>query len=143
MENQAAISILDHQHHRVNINAVENIINNQANKRLSHTPSFWEDKANPYHAILPVIDLHQRSNPAARKDANDDQVVITSMKGAEVSMVVDGLFEVMTIHDSDTETTPHLMITIDSDFISGIARLNGQMVIRLDLAALGLPDKKH
>jgi purine-binding chemotaxis protein CheW len=142
MENQSAISILDYKHHRININGLENILNAQAQKRVPHKSSFLESATNLYRAILPVIDLRKRLNPSSGSDSSENQVVIDSMKGAEVSMVVDGVFKVLTIHDSDTDPAPHMMITIDSDFISGIVRLERQIIIRLDLGTLAPPDRK-
>ena len=51
-------------------------------------------------------------------------------------MVVDGVSEVLTVSDKEIEPAPSMVTTIDSDFITGIAKVNERLVILLDLGAI-------
>ena len=48
-------------------------------------------------------------------------------------MIVDGVSEVLTVPDGAVEPAPAIATTVDSTFITGIAKLEGRLVILLDL----------
>jgi purine-binding chemotaxis protein CheW len=47
---------------------------------------------------------------------------------------VDGVSEVLRIQDQVIEPTPPMVSTVDTAFITGIIKLEGRLVILLDLA---------
>jgi len=49
-------------------------------------------------------------------------------------MIVDGVSEVLTISEKDIEVAPAIALTMESAFITGIAKINQRLVIFLDLA---------
>jgi purine-binding chemotaxis protein CheW len=127
---------LANEHYGVDISAVESIIKMQPITRMPHAPSFVEGVTNLRGKVLPVIDLRRRFDLPAQKDTKDSRIVVASMDGTEVGMVVDGVSEVLTIQDVEIEPTPYMVTTADSGFITGIARLDGRLVILLDLGAV-------
>jgi purine-binding chemotaxis protein CheW len=48
-------------------------------------------------------------------------------------MIVDGVSEVLTVPEQAVEPAPAIATTVDSTFITGIAKLDGRLVILLDL----------
>ena len=51
-----------------------------------------------------------------------------------MGMIVDSVSEVLTIPDSIIEATPPMISSVDTSFITGIAKLDNRLVILLDLA---------
>jgi purine-binding chemotaxis protein CheW len=55
------------------------------------------------------------------------------MDGKQVGMIVDGVSEVLTISEDAIEPTPPMVTSMDSAFITGIARIDERLVILLEL----------
>ena len=136
MENQLVIFTLENEQYGVDIRAVESIITMQNITHMPHAPSFMEGVINLRGKILPVIDLRQRFNLPYREVTREARIVVVSMGSAEVGMVVDSVSEVLTFQDEDIEPTPALAVTNGSRLIAGIAKVAGQLVVLLDLAAV-------
>jgi purine-binding chemotaxis protein CheW len=132
MENQIVVFELDKEQYGVNIAGVEAISKMQSITKMPHAPAFVEGITNLRGKVLPVIDLRRRFNLPSQPAGKESRIVVIPMAGAEVGIMVDGVSEVFTIQDTDIEPTPCLATTVDSDFITGIAKLNGRLVILLD-----------
>ena len=57
-------------------------------------------------------------------------------------MIVDGVSEVLTIPEQNVEATPAITSTVDSNFITGIAKIAERLVILLDLGQVLSSDEK-
>jgi purine-binding chemotaxis protein CheW len=137
MKNLIEVFELTGEHDREDIASSEGVFKMQPLPSLTHLPSFIEGNTN-----LPDTNLRQHISLSSRNDDKEIQNVMTSMNGAEVSMIVDGVFEVLTIKNAEIEPTPRIAITIDSDFITSVTRLDGQLVILLDMGTMSYLDSK-
>jgi purine-binding chemotaxis protein CheW len=133
MENQIVIFQLENEYYGVNISIVESIIKMQAITRMPHSPAFVEGVTNLRGKVLPVIDLRKRFSLPVQDLSKDSRIVVVAVGETEVGMIVDNVSEVLTIQDADIEPAPHLVTTVDSTFITGIAKLEGRLVILLDM----------
>ncbi|MDR3578083.1 MAG: chemotaxis protein CheW [Anaerolineaceae bacterium] len=133
MENQNVIFELSSEYFGVDIAVVESIIKMQPITCMPQAPSFVEGVINLRGKVLPVIDLRKRFGIQTCETNKNSRIVIVNNKGGQVGMVVDGVSEVLTISDYLVESAPALATTIDSAFITGIARLDERLVILLDL----------
>lgn len=135
MERQLVVFELAKEHYGVDIAAVESIIKMQAITAVPHAPDFVEGITNLRGKVLPVIDLRKRFGlEAAQKGDANSRIVVVSINHTEVGMVVDGVSEVLTVNDNAIEPPPPMVVTVDSAFITGIAKLDNRLVILLDLA---------
>jgi purine-binding chemotaxis protein CheW len=134
MENQVVIFQLENEYYGVNIAAVESIIKMQAITHMPHSPTFVEGVTNLRGKVLPVIDLRKRFNLPVQEITKDNRIVVVAVGETEIGMIVDNVSEVLTIQDTDIEPTPRMVTTVDSTFVTGIAKLEGRLVILLDLA---------
>lgn len=133
MEKQLVIFELAHEHYGVNIAAVESIIKMQAITAVPFAPPFVEGVTNLRGVVLPVIDLRKRFDlPPAEGDKNT-RIIIVEINGLTVGMVVDAVAEVLRVSDESIEPPSPLMMTADSAFITGIAKIDERLVILLDL----------
>ena len=136
MDKQVVIFELAEEHYGVDIASVESIIKLQPITSVPHAPSYVEGITNLRGKILPVIDLRQRFGLPSRQATSGSRIVVVILMNEEVGLVVDGVSEVLIIKEADIEPIHRMMITLESDFITSIARLEGRLVILLNLDAV-------
>ena len=133
MDNQVVVFRLGTEDFGVSISSVESIIKMQAITKMPHAPAFVEGVTNLRGKVLPVMDLRTRFGlPPQEKDKNS-RIIIINVSGIEVGMIVDGVSEVLTISEQSVEPTPAIASSVDSNFITGIAKIDQRLVILLDL----------
>jgi len=84
--------------------------------------------------VLPVVDLRRRFNLLAGATSKETRIVVVEMNGATVGMIVDGVSEVLQVSDEAVEPPSPIVMTIDSAFIRGIAKVDDRLIILLDLS---------
>ena len=133
MEQQLVVFDLANEHYGVNIAAVESIIKRQAITVVPHAPRFVEGVTNLRGKVLPVIDLRKRFGLAAQAPTKDTRIIVVEVQGATVGVVVDGVSEVLRVSAETIEPPSPLVTTVESAFITGIAKVGERLVILLDL----------
>ena len=142
MEQQLVIFELANEFYGVDISGVEAIIRLQSITRMPSAPHFVEGVINLRGAVLPVIDLRRRfSLPASERDAHT-RIVVVDVSGSKVGMIVDGVSEVLRVQMDTIEPPSPMVITVDSAFITGIAKMEGRLVILIDLSRVLSVDEK-
>jgi purine-binding chemotaxis protein CheW len=147
MEYQLVVFELAREHYGVDISKVESIIKLQTITVVPHAPSYVEGVINLRGSILPVIDLHKRFGLQAEEASRNSRIVVVSTNGVKVGMIVDGVSEVLSVPEDAIEPPPPMVTTVDSAFITGIAKVgslekaglarektDGRLVILLDLS---------
>jgi len=134
MEHQLVVFELANEHYGVDISMVEGIIKMQLITVVPHAPSFVEGVTNLRGAVLPVIDLRKRFNLPPEKTTKDSRIIHIAIDSVKVGMVVDAVSEVLRVLEEAIEPTPPIVTTVDSAFITGIAKLEGRLIILLDLS---------
>jgi purine-binding chemotaxis protein CheW len=134
MENQLVVFELANEHYGVDIAAVEGIIKMQQITVVPHAPSFVEGVTNLRGSVLPVIDLRKRFNLPQEELTKNSRIIHIAIDNVKVGMIVDGVSEVLRVSDDAIEPTPPIVSTVDSAFITGIAKLEGRLIIMLDLS---------
>jgi purine-binding chemotaxis protein CheW len=136
MENQIVVFELCAEHFGVSIASVESIIKMQAITKMPQAPAFVEGVTNLRGKVLPIIDLRARFGLARQEASRDSRIIVISVDKTEIGMIVDGVSEVLTIQNDSVEAAPAITTTVDSSFITGIAKINQRLVILLDLAKI-------
>lgn len=133
MDNQVVVFELGAEQYGVDIDTVESIIKMQAITSMPHAPSFVQGVTNLRGKVLPVIDLRLRFGMPPKTADKSSRIIVISVNETEIGMIVDGVSAVLTIGDLAIEPPPPITTTVDSTFITGIAKLDDRMVILLDL----------
>ncbi len=134
MENQFVVFELGSENYGVSIASVESIIKLQAITKIPHARDFVAGVTNLRGKVLPVVDLRKRFGLPPQEADKNSRIIIISVNEIEVGMIVDGVSEVLTIQDQNIEPTPALTVSVDTSFITGIAKVEQRLVILLDLA---------
>lgn len=134
MENQFVVFKVNDEAYGVDIATVESIIKMQAITAVPHAPAFIEGVTNLRGTILPVMDLRKRFGIETTPPTKDTRIVVIEMGGLTVGIIVDAVSEVVRVPEECIEPLSPLVSTVDSAFMRGIAKMEDQLVILLDLS---------
>lgn len=100
-------------------------------------PAFIRGVINLRGAVVPVIDLNARFGRARTETSRRTCIVILEVQSDEqthvLGIIVDAVSAVRQIDSTHIEPPPSFGTRIRADFIDGMAKVNGQFVILLDL----------
>jgi purine-binding chemotaxis protein CheW len=133
MENQLVVFNLANEDYGVDIATVDGIVKMQQVTPVPHAPSFVEGITNLRGEVLPVIDLRKRFGLPVGETTKDTRIVNVDIDGTKVGMVVDAVSEVLRVAEEDIEPPSPIVTTLDSAFITGIAKVDKRLIILLDL----------
>ena len=133
MENQLVVFDLANEHYGVDIAAVESIIKLQPITAMPHAPGFVEGVTNLRGTVLPVVDLRKRFGLSAPEATKETRIVVAELDGTQVGMVVDAVTEVLRVPEDDIEPPSPVVTTMESTFVTGIAKVDERLIILLDL----------
>jgi purine-binding chemotaxis protein CheW len=134
MENQLVVFNLANENYGVDIAAVDGIVKMQPITAVPHAPGFVEGVTNLRGEVLPVIDLRKRFGLPQGEITKDTRIVNVEMDGVKVGMMVDAVSEVLRVTEENIEPPSPIVVTVDSAFITGIAKVDERLIILLDLA---------
>ncbi|MDY6875018.1 MAG: chemotaxis protein CheW [Chloroflexota bacterium] len=134
MENQLVIFDLANEHYGVDISTVESIIKMQSITSVPRAPGFVEGVTNLRGTVLPVIDLRRRFGLPAAEESKETRIIVVEMNSSTVGMVVDAVSEVLQVPDEAIEPPSPIVTTMDSAFITAIAKVDERLIILLDLS---------
>lgn len=100
------------------------------------TRAFIRGVMNLRGRVITVIDLRRRLGLEEVPDTPETRIVVAEVGGEPVGMIVDAVQEVVTIPQEAVPIPDHLAAPISHDCISGLAKIDNQLVIMLDLDAV-------
>ena len=133
MEHQLVVFELANECYGVDIAAVESIIKMQTITLVPHAPDFVEGVTNLRGSVLPVVDLRKRFGLPSVESSRSTRIIVVTIDQIKVGMTVDAVSEVLRVTDEAIEPTPLMVMTVDSGFITGIAKVGDRLIILLDL----------
>jgi purine-binding chemotaxis protein CheW len=82
--------------------------------------------------IVPVIDLRRRLSLAAAGDDSQQRVIVCTVAEQRIGLLVDKVGQVARINSDLLESPPLMLNAPAGDFVAGVGRLQGRMLILLD-----------
>ncbi|MDY6856905.1 MAG: chemotaxis protein CheW [Thermodesulfobacteriota bacterium] len=104
--------------------------------RIPGAPQFVEGVINLRGRIIPVIDLRKRFNFEKKEPDKLTRIVVVEIEEKIVGFIVDSVSEVLRLPYSKVEPPPPIVGGIDSEYISGVGKLDNRLLILLDLGKL-------
>ena len=103
--------------------------------RVPFAPDFIKGVINLRGSVLPVIDLKKRLGLEDTPYTANTRIVIVRHDEISVGMLVDAVTEVRTINGSDIDKTRAIAGNdASSKFISGIGKVDGRLIIQLNIS---------
>jgi purine-binding chemotaxis protein CheW len=127
----------------IDIAAVEGIVKLQPITKVPYAPKFMEGVTNLRGTVLPVIDLRKRFDLIEIELTHDSRIITINMDSIRMGMIVSSVTEILTIEDSMIELPQGIMTHVNASFITGIAKVDGRLVILLDLTEVLSMDEKN
>jgi len=125
----------------VDIYRVQSIIPMPQITIVPGVPRFIEGIINLRGNLVPVIDLRTRFDLAPPEEGQKRVVVIVELDHVQVGMIVDKVTEVRKIASAVVELPSPLLASVDTAYLQGIAKLDDQMIILLDLDRIFAPSE--
>lgn len=125
---------LDAEAFGVDIAVVQEIVRMPEITRVPRAPAFVEGVVNLRGKIIPVVDLRKRFGLKLSEATKGTRIIVVTIGGRTVGMIVDAVSEVLRLDADSIEPTPEMVSSpIDASFLRGIAKLEGRLLILLDL----------
>ncbi len=126
----------------VEILKVQEIIRMLEITRVPKAPDFVEGVINLRGKVIPVIDLRLRFGLQAKGHDKKTRIIVIEINQMIVGFVVDSVSEVLRIPAGTIEPPPPVISGLDSEYISGVGKLDDRLLIMLDLNRLLSKEEK-
>ena len=100
--------------------------------RVPRTPESIRGVINLRGKIIPIMDLRSRFGMRT-DDVQESCIIVVQAHGVQVGVVVDRMSEVADIKDEQIEDVPSFGTDVDTEFLLGIAKCQGQVKLLLDI----------
>jgi purine-binding chemotaxis protein CheW len=104
--------------------------------QIANTPEFIKGVVNLRGKIVPIVDLRIKFNLGKVEYDEFTVVIILNLSGRVVGIVVDGVSDVMALTEDQIREVPSLVTSIDTKYIVGLATVEQQMLILVDIEQL-------
>jgi purine-binding chemotaxis protein CheW len=132
----------------IGILKIKEIIGMMPVTSVPQTPEFVKGVINLRGKVIPVVDLRLRFGMEAIDYTERTCIIVVEIAGASgtvmIGIVVDAVSEVLNIKGEEIEETPTFGTRLNTDYILGMAKMEGGVKILLDidkvLSAEEVPD---
>lgn len=83
--------------------------------------------------VLPIIDLSKRFDIDHPNSTDTKRAIVVSIQGKEIGLAIDSVSHVIRVNSTDIEPPPPIVKGISGRYIVGIAKINQEFVVILDI----------
>lgn len=124
---------LGKERYAINIEFVKEIIKPRQITSIPRVPEFLLGIISLRGLIVPVIDLRRRLH-LGEIVADDNTRILVCEDGDRIAgLLVDSITQVVQLGEDEIEPPPAVLSGLDRELVAGVGRIQGQMVILLDL----------
>lgn len=120
----------------INIMQIKEIIKPRPVTEVPRSPSFVSGVISLRGVITPIIDLLVRLGLDRESATGKERVVVVKNGNELCGLMVDEVTKVVRIPKNSFEAAPAVLEGIDRDFVKGIGRAEGLMIILLHIEAI-------
>jgi purine-binding chemotaxis protein CheW len=121
----------------IGILKIKEIIGMMPITSVPQTPDFVKGVINLRGKVIPVVDLRRRFGMEAIDYTERTCIIVVEIQGQTgmvmIGIVVDSVSEVLNIKREDIEETPTFGTRLNTDYILGMAKIEGGVKILLDI----------
>lgn len=125
---------LDAETYGIGIRYVIEIIGLQSISKLPDMPDYIRGIINLRGNIIPVVDMRIKFKKEPREDSDRTCIIVIETERMTAGLIVDEVAEVITLDEADIAPPPAMNASVE--YLSGIGKIAGEVVILLDCAAL-------
>jgi len=117
----------------VDIMDIKELIKPREVTEVPRAPSFVSGIISLRGVIIPIIDMLERLGLARVAVTGRERVIVVRQGESFSGLMVDEIIQVVRIANDAIEAAPAVLEGIDRDFVTGIGRSDGRMIILLNL----------
>lgn len=121
------------EQYAINLMDIKEILKPREITEVPHAPDFVRGIISLRGVIVPVFDMRVRLGFEKTAPAGKERIVIVKRKDGCCGLLVDEVFQVVTLARQPIENPPAVLEGTDREFISGIGRHEEHMFILMDL----------
>jgi purine-binding chemotaxis protein CheW len=100
---------------------------------VPNAPNYIEGVINLRGRIIPVVDLRKRFGDRFPESNKKNRIVVVEVGRRSIGLIVQSASEVLRIPPADIEPPDKVFQESEVDYITGVGKLKGRLVILLDL----------
>jgi purine-binding chemotaxis protein CheW len=120
----------------VRIGSVREIVRVPEITSVPSAPELVEGVINLRGKIIPVMDLRKRFGSAATQPDKKNRILVVELDNKLVGLIVSSASEVLKIPPSEIESPGSVFAEGESNYVTGVGKLKGRLIILLDIARL-------
>jgi purine-binding chemotaxis protein CheW len=124
------------EEYAVPISQVREIVRVSGITMVPNSPSYMEGVINLRGRVLSVLNLRKRLRISAGRLSKMSRIVVTEVGDRVIGLLVDSVSHVIQVPSASIEPVPDEAMDVDSDYIAGVGKLKGTLVILLDIEKL-------
>jgi purine-binding chemotaxis protein CheW len=118
------------------IHAVQRVLRYEVPRALPDMPDWMEGVVDYQGTMVPVIDMRRRFGLAATAPGPQARLMVCAAPGGMAAMLVDAVLDVKPVKPSDVMDPPELFRGLASEYLKGLTRRQGELVVVLDVENL-------
>ena len=126
--------VLNDEVYGIEILKVREIIGLMDVTSVPQTPDYMKGVINLRGKVIPVIDLRLKFSMPEDEHTQETCTIVVEVDNASIGLIVDSVSEVMEINGDEIEDAPQFGQGVDTNFIMGLGKTKGTIVILLDIA---------
>ena len=128
--------VLGDETYALDIMTVKEIRGYEPATKIANAPSYIKGVINLRGDIVPIVDLRIKFNIGEATYNEWTIVIMLNVRDRVVGIVVDGVSDVMNLEAEEIKPAPEFGVAFDSRYLHGLAALEDQMVIIVDIEEL-------
>ncbi len=125
--------VLSNEEYGIEILKVREIIGLMDITSVPQTPNYMKGVINLRGKVIPVIDLRLKFSMPEQDHTQETCTIVVEVGNTLIGIIVDSVSEVSDIGGEEIEETPQLGQGIDTNFIIGLSKVKGKIIILLDI----------
>ncbi len=126
----------------INVGSIKEVLDVPRITRVPRMPEYMSGVANLRGSVIPVIDLRLKLGMGQTPYTEETGIIVTEVnrlfgESDDDSVVVgifsDGVEKVVTIEEKDIEPPPRIGTTVDTEYISGMGKVDDSFVVILNI----------
>lgn len=134
---------LGKEEYSLDILSVQEIIRHMDITRVPNAPAFVEGVINLRGKVIPVLDLRKRFGLGIEEMTSHARIIVVDIGSKTVGFRVDSVSEVLRLPADKVEPPPTLTAGIGSEYIKGVGKLDGRLLILLDVTSVLTSSEKE
>lgn len=127
---------LGEEHYAVDIMKVQEIRGWEKATKIANAPDFIKGVINLRGDIVPIVDLRIKFNVGEPTYNEFTIVIVLQIHSRIVGIVVDSVSDVVRLTPEQIRPAPEFGVAFDSRYLDGLASVDDQMIILVDIAEL-------